>query len=189
MAEMGMVHRVLKSKEANIKDFYQTPRQCTQALVTWLEKMKFPRDLTVLDPCRGEGAITRVLETYFDKVDSIDLFDETNPTDFLKTTKKYDLIVSNPPYSSKYLFVNHARELADKVLAIFPMQIVNYNMFHRDYMAIDEFVGKIKLVPKIFMHEGADIKYGGASSYAWFFWNKEYKGEGSYEWYDDLRNY
>jgi predicted RNA methylase len=188
MAETCALRRVKKSKIEDNKDFYQTPTEATQALLEIIKKLDIDHRSTVLEPACGKLSIYRRLCYYFVNVTKFDLNFTMRRQNFLTSTKKYDVIIMNPPYGKlKYKFINHARKLAKHVFVFLPMQIVNYNDFHNNYMDIPEFVGKIKMSPKIFLHEGKDLRPGGMSSYGWFYYNSENNYPASIEWYKNLK--
>lgn len=190
MAEILAAPRRLKSELENKKDFYQTPPACTRALIDFFKNdIKLNPNLSVLDPCAGELAITKELEKFFPQVDVMDKYMDYSGEDFLKTDKSWDIIIANVPYSDKYNFLNKALEVGEKVFAILPQQINNYNVFHKEYMDRPDFVGKLVMTPKIMMHEGQKIVKGGTSSYAWFFWDKHHDRNYSLEWYKNLDNF
>ena len=157
--EITASHRIDKTKAENIKDFYQTPTECTLALIDWLKEDPCMKpEARILDPCCGEGAISNELKKQFPNITEFDLYDEDNPMDFFDYQEKSDMIIMNPPYSNKYEFLKRAFKLAKVTIAILPMQIANYNMFHRDYLNIPSYTGRILLTPKIMMGDENKIK-------------------------------
>jgi len=182
--------RKMKSREEELKDYYQTPPECTRALINNLLYMtqgnKFKE---ILDPCCGTGAIINELKDSGYNVIGYDLNFGENRKSFFDDHKQYDLIIMNQPYSLKYKFLDHAFKISKQVICILPMQIVNYNMFHKQYLTIPEYQGRLLLTPKIMMHEGREIKRGGVSSYAWFSWNRDNKESVKWELLDDITKY
>ena len=192
MSEQQASQRKIMYGEKYKKDFFQTPPACTRVLLNFLLEHHIKNDINILDPCCGDGAIYNVLQTYFKNIIGYDLFPEiTNqPKNFLKDNDTRDLIIMNPPYSNKYNFIKHAVKISTNVFCLLPMQTVNYNMVHRDYMCPRNFIGKIIMTPKIMLHEGTEIIKGGVSSYAWFWWSKNERKESySKEWYANLKEF
>lgn len=188
MAENHAIIRRKKTKIENDRDFYQTPTEATQALLELISKLSIDPRSSVLDPCCGKLAIYRRLNYYFLNVKYYDQYTGWIRRNFLTSTKKYDVIIMNPPYGKKkYKFITHARKLAKHVFVFLPMQVVNYLDFHDNYMDIMQFVGKLKMTPKIMLHEGKELKAAGMSSYAWFYFNSDNKYPASIEWYKNLR--
>lgn len=166
-------HRTNKTKIENEKDFYQTPIEMTHALLLYMKLKDISETSNILDPCSGHGAIVKELKRYYNNVNYIDKYTEKDihKIDFLEYEGAPDVIIMNPPYSNKYEFIDNALQIAPKVFCLLPLQIMNYNIFHTKYMNIPQFGGKIVMTPKVRLHSGIDIKYGGMSSYAWFYWD------------------
>lgn len=108
-------------KRAN-NDFYPTPREGTEAL---LSRIRF--DKRVWECACGDGAISKVLIDHGHDVISTDLFDYgygTSGVDFLKTSSEYreslgaETIVTNPPYKSAESFLSQAHYIGIKTLAM-----------------------------------------------------------------------
>lgn len=83
-----------------------------------LEKYQFNENGNWLECCVGQGHISKVIENKFNcNVDGIDIVDRGYPntivSDYLtwETDKKYDNIISNPPYSLGKEFVEKSIEL------------------------------------------------------------------------------
>jgi hypothetical protein len=170
------------------RDFFQTPEVCVQALV---DRSALWHEERILDPSAGNGPISKVLRRNgFDFVDEFDIHPSPGK-DFLKDEyEHYDVVVCNPPYSKKNDFIRRALSIADRIYMILPMQVVNYNQFHREFLAIPQYQGRILMTPKFFMTEEYQIRLdhrGGISSYAWFCWQPAVKFRPrSWEVYVDL---
>lgn len=191
---MGIADSVSRLKKENNKDFYQTPYLATEAL---LKSYSFIHEAkTILDPCEGAGAITKILKKYdinYKGIDKYPQLESTQEIDFLRSEMRQhiDVIISNPPYSLKNEFIDDALNSAEEVFFILPMQVVNYNYFHRNYLNRKEYRGRLLMTPKFFMTQDVNEDYslvkGGVSAYAWFHWSKNKTIENhSYETYIDL---
>lgn len=173
----NFMYRKPKSEAQNKADFYQTIPQMTFALLDML-KENFPPDTSVLDCGSGNGAISKVLRTYFHTVDEIDLFHTDNPIDFLTyyPEKKYPLIVGNTPYSQKYKFIDHALELGGMFCTLFPGLSNCYNITG-EYKRKREFAGTISMYPKVILSEelseNGSFVQGGTQNYLWFVFNEK----------------
>ena len=189
MIKTKAIRRVQKSKEENIKDYYQTNPYMVKALNELFADMNVSTESKVIDPCEGKKVIKRGLKSYFKNVKGFDLFEGDSPVDFLETKERCDIIVMNPPYSNKYKFIDHALELADKVCCLLPLNISNYNMFFKEYENTETFQGKLQMSPKMFLNETTEFKAGGTSQYCWYIWDKNNKTKNSLTWYKDLREY
>jgi len=188
MALTDVVHRKLKTDLENQKDFYQTPYACTEALVEGLRELNLTTadQITVFDPCAGEGAITKVLDKHFhSSVIANDLFYDgwDYNEDFLTMENiDVDVIVCNPPYTMKNEFILKSLEMAKLVAIIMPSNVDNYTIMNEKFFSQDFFLGSIRCFPKFFMTDALDkIKFGGMSTYSWCIFSnnadvqKEYK--------------
>ena len=86
------------------RDCYETPEWVTRALLPHLGNIK-----SVWEPAAGSGKMARVLEAAGLQVLSTDI---SAGQDFLLAGKQsVDAIVTNPPYTSAALFIEHALRL------------------------------------------------------------------------------
>lgn len=105
---LGASNHVQEEREEN--DYYATHPKAVEML---LELEQF--DKNILEPCCGEGHISKVLEAHGHNVRSMDLIDrgygETG-VDFLKFDEVVDAdIITNPPYKLAQEFVEHAMDV------------------------------------------------------------------------------
>ena len=105
---LGASNHVEDEREEN--DFYATHPRATEMLC---ELETFSHD--ILEPCCGNGCISKVLEAHGYNVESMDLIDRgygKGGVDFLEYNEIVDKdIVTNPPYSMAKEFVEHAMEI------------------------------------------------------------------------------
>ena len=96
-------------------DFVKTPKEVTQALLKY-EKFEG----TVLEPCCGDGAISKVLEDKGYKVVSKDKNDYGygEVCDLFSNIDSYDNIITNPPFTQQQLVKKHLLPLANKKLCL-----------------------------------------------------------------------
>lgn len=89
-------------------DFYETPYSITKKII---ESEQFDFSKKVLEPAKGNGAIERVLNNFWEKekIASYDI-----EVDFLKETRKFDYIITNPPFSLAREFILTAKKVATK---------------------------------------------------------------------------
>lgn len=100
-----------KRKES---DFYETPYWLTRLFLNTgaLDKTK-----PTLEPASGNGAIVRILKEYeFADITSFDLMKDNR--DFLAWKDPVPQIITNPPYSLAFEFVQHAKEVATERFAM-----------------------------------------------------------------------
>lgn len=105
---LGASNHIDTPRETN--DYYATHPSAVQML---LELENF--DKNIVEPCCGQGHISKVLEQYGYNVHSMDLIDRgygEGGIDFLKYNETIDAdIITNPPYSLAKEFVEHAMDL------------------------------------------------------------------------------
>ena len=93
------------------KDFYPTPRECSTALIRFLEARYLlrPGD-TVWECAAGDGNIAKVFEAAGYEVISTDI---VTGTDFLDPSISYDarMIITNPPFCLAEQFIRKAHSL------------------------------------------------------------------------------
>ena len=187
---MNTIRRTHKPSKETEKDFYQTHPLMVVALKEWLIDNDFSKDMTILDPCCGEKVIGNELRAYFNNIIEIDKFPkEGEGIDFMQyiPDRKIDICISNVPYSNKYNFINKQMEIANYVFSLFPLNISNYNMFHREFEDMPEFVGKLQMAPKMFLSQTTEFNASGTAQYCWYMWDKNNNTDFSKTWYKDLR--
>lgn len=163
-------------------DFYPTPESTTRAL---MEREVFLGD--ILEPACGDGSMSKVIMKYNHEVSSSDLIDRGYGTkgDFFHEKNRFDNIITNPPYKCAKEFVLKAKGLANKKIAML-LKLVFLESVNRYIMFKDkDFPLKKVLVfcrrQKIYK-KGIIGKNAGLIAYAWFIWDKDYKGEPTIDW-------
>ena len=153
-------------------DFYPTPEWATQAL---LEQENF--DGSIWECACGDGAMSEVIKQYGYNVYSSDLYERgygEGGIDFVSSNKKFDNIITNPPFHSAEQFVSsgirnaskkfaHLLRLAFLESARRQTEIFNLNPPARVWV----FSERITFYPK-----GVVRKGNGTTAYAWFVWDK-----------------
>lgn len=188
---MSATGRNKPDRKRNEKDQYQTPLWCTQAL---LSNRAIPFDLfkTILEPCAGGGKIIQAceLEGLSSKFHAIELDEKYQeslkvlsntfvecPQDFLTYDfgdKRYDCVLTNPPYSKSMEFVKKALTLSDHVIML--LSLGYHGCISRyDFMKATT-PDTMVLTPRPrFVHGGSD-----QTEYAWFYWHKNSAGRLTY---------
>lgn len=173
----------LSTKNRAENDYYATPRKAVELL---LEKESF---MNVWEPACGEGHISKVLKENGIRVNSSDKIDRGygKVIDFLECEGiTSGDIVTNPPFSLSTEFVYKAMEILQnncKLALLLRIQFLEsvkrYELF------------KIHPPKKIYVFsrnircaKNGDFSNatGNASTYAWFLWEKSFKGLPSVDW-------
>lgn len=165
-------------------DFYETPYSITQHL---LRRENLDYNKTCLEPACGNGAIVKVLSPLWGS--NIVAYDKE--TDFLKETKTYPYVITNPPYSLAYDFVIKAKEVCtDKICMLLPLSYLHgkkrYDSIYQDTTFPLEKVYVFTRYPMLGDPLREDGKYKtGMMVYAWYVWSRDYKGEPMIAWIDN----
>ena len=175
-----------KANKRSITDYYPTPTATTQAL---LNEQPFENINTILEPACGLCHISNVVkkEYPYANIKSSDLHfygDNSIETgvDFLteKYDTKFDLVITNPPYSRDILmpFVSKTLEVSNRYVAMFLKITFLESISRKDFFDNNKTLKTVY----IFSNRQPIYKNGevtGASNaicYAWFLWDKQYNG-------------
>lgn len=166
-------HRRLISAEG--PDYYPTPEIGTMSL---LKYEKFEGN--ILEPCCGDGAISKILEIAGYRVFSFDLYDRGygNVKDIFDTDHLYyDNIVTNPPFNIAEKVLKRAFKLSRRKVALllrtsFLEGQKRYQNIFNGFppSRVHVFARRLSIYKS-----GIDKKGGGTTSYSWFVWDKEDK--------------
>lgn len=180
--------------EREENDFYETPKIATEMLC---ELETFSKD--ILEPACGTGGISKVLEEYGYNVESSDLIDRgygQGGVDFLKCNKHINKdIVTNVPYSIGAQFVKHAMDLlTDGHKAAFFLKLTFLEGEKRRALFKKYPPKKIYVsVSRINCAKNGEFKLdkngnqkhsGEAVCYAWFVFEKGFRGEPTLSWFN-----
>ncbi len=153
---------------------YPTPPELIAAL---LAVEQFP-GLT-WEPAEGDGRIVRALRQAGCEVFGSDV---TTGTDFFKTTKAVDNVVTNPPWGQKTKFIRHAKECASrKVALLLPLSALS-GVARRPLF--EDAVFRLRTVYVFDRRLNFDPEGKGASTITggWFIWERGYHGEPGLKW-------
>jgi hypothetical protein len=170
------------------EDFYSTPERATVALI---EKETFVRN--ILEPCCGAGHISRVLDNNGYNTTSYDLVDRGYglQQDFLAETsiKRWSGdIITNPPYALALEFlkkslsiINSGNSVAFLLRTLF-LEGKERGIFYKEHppKTIYQFSGRVNCS----LNGDETIKQSSALAFAWFVWEKGYKGDTIIKWLD-----
>ena len=166
-----------------VNDYYATDPRAVEML---LEKEKF--NSIILEPSCGEGHISRVLLDRGYAVKSSDLIDRGfgDVKDFFEIDEFNGDIITNPPYKIALDFVKHSLDIipeGNKVAMFLKLQFLEGKArkeFYKNNPPKKIYVASGRLVCAM---NGDFEKYkSSAVAYAWFIWEKGYKGSPEIDW-------
>lgn len=156
-------------------DYYPTPYGLTRKLV---ETGELKGCKNILEPSCGSGAISNTLEEYGFKVTSKDIVfgDDFLADDY--TGKKFDAVVTNPPFSLWDKFVNKAKTIDCKKI-IFIGRTNFFGSHSRNVNEIWKGLSDVYVFDRQVAYDRelrSDGKmYCGCLITGWFIWTKGYK--------------
>lgn len=172
-------------------DFYATPTKTTKAILD-----KVPLEGSILECAAGMGHISKVLKKYYpnNELISTDKYDYgygVTGIDFLTHNygRKFDNIITNPPFKLALPFVERALELSnDKVLMLMKIQFLE-SKSRREFLENSP----LKYVycfseRQATMRNGWELNpktgkpWSTALFLAWFVWEIGYEGEPIIRW-------
>ena len=168
----------------NKNDMYQTPYSLTRL---FLVTNPLDKSLTTLECACGGGAIVKVLKEYgFNPM----YYDKEH--DFLKDETHYSQIITNPPFKQSMEFILHAKKVSDTFAMLLPLNYLQskkrYNKLWKDdfkLKSVSIFTRYVLMSDDI--EEDGKADYRGGVAFAWFLWDKSYKGEPTIKWLDNQR--
>lgn len=167
-------------------DFYETPYSITQQ---FLDREKLSG--SILEPASGLGAIAKILRKNNYEITEKDL---SLGDDFLKENDKFDTIITNPPFSLAFEFIQKAKEVSNYFAFLLPLSYL-HGKKRFDYIYSDHnfplsriyVFTRYPMLGEILREDG---KYNtGMMVYAWFVWDKFSVGrEPIIRWIDNNHN-
>ena len=184
------------NKEREINDYYATEPKALELL---LELESFSP--YVWECACGQGHLSEVLKSHGYKVKSSDIIDRgymgTETLDFLKVKKediKQDVsrdIITNPPYKHAKEFVEHALDISMDSTKIAMFLKVQFLEGKARRKLFDKHPPKVIYVASSRLlcaknGEFQKMRDGGGSAvaYAWFIWEKGFKGDTVVRWFN-----
>lgn len=164
-------------------DFFPTPAWATHALV---ENERFQG--TIWECACGDGAMARVLEEAGYKVRATDLYGRgygEDGVDFLKSTRKVDNIVTNPPYNVAEAFVAQGLKLARHKFALLLRLAFLEGANRANTIFLKHPPSRVWIFSEriTFYMKGAERAGSGTTAYAWFVWDRNAKGPTELKWF------
>jgi hypothetical protein len=164
-------------------DFYETPYSMTRQL---LAVETFPSH--ILEPACGNGAIVRILKWNDHLVTAYD-----KETDFLKETRSFPAIVTNPPFSLSFEFIQRAKTVAEvKFAFLMPLSYLHGNRRYVSGLYTEPTYPLARLhvftmSPVLGEPLRIDGKFtSGMVHYAWYIWERGHVGPPTLGW---INNY
>jgi hypothetical protein len=169
-----------------VADSYETPYSLTSL---FLDTGFLNPAQPVLEPACGNGAITRVLEDYgFAEVESYDL---AEGTDFLNETLPVAQIITNPPYSLAYEFIQHAKKIAtERFCFLLPLSYLHGKKRFDNIWKDKEYALKSVYVFTRYPMLGEPLRedgkfHTGMIVYSWMCWERAWYGKPTIDWLDN----
>lgn len=165
----------------NDNDLYQTPYSMTRRL---LEKEQL--EGSVLEPACGDGAIVHVLKEFGYQPTAYDI-----EQDFLKETRNFGSVITNPPYSLAAEFISKCKQVAEhRFYLLLPLSYLHGKSRYDTFYSDSKFgLRKIYIFTRNPMFEQTireDGKYKtGMQIYAWYIFENGYNGEPVMDWIDN----
>ena len=183
MNSQNTTHAVMSQRheKKDSLDYCPTPPWATRALFhSVILPMGFVHYNDVcLEPACGGGHMVKVLQEYFDKVESCDIADygQDRIADFLSkdVEQECDFIITNPPFNLAEEFVIKALSMTRKLVAVFARTqfmegIGRYERLFKPNppTIIAQFTERVPIVKGRLSATAST-----ATSYAWFVWRTD----------------
>jgi hypothetical protein len=174
-------------------DFYPTPEIATNGLL-----LNEPFFGSIWECASGEGHIAKILERVYPDVEifSSDIrkdnsiygmggFDFLSPITSFPEFCPVDNIITNPPYKYTTEFILRAKQVTKKKIAfLLKLAALGGADRYKKVWTDREFPLK-KII--VFVKRLDFLGLGGAAiEYAWFIWDREYKGEPTITWFNNV---
>lgn len=166
-------------------DFYETPYSMT---IKFLNVEPFDKNLKVCEPACGSGAISKILKENWNE-NTVTEYDVEK--DFLTETGTYDYIITNPPFSLSYEFIEKAKQVAtNKFAMLLPLSYLHGKKRYDDIFSSGTYkLNKLYVYtryPMLGDKLREDGKYKtGMMVYAWFVFVNGYTGLPTIDWIDN----
>jgi len=190
-SQLGASNHIEEERQS--EDFYSTNPKAVKVLIDKLKELNIEIPETIIEPSVGMGHIAKVFEKYGHKIEAYDILDRGYPAtiqDFLQLKelkcKTAKMFVQNPPYGLGIEFIEKSLNFCSNneyVCALLKIQFLEsqsrYEFFKENppkYVSV--FVRRTYC-----LKDGKDKdKPSAAMCYAWFIWQKGYKGYPMITW-------
>ena len=174
-------------KEREQHDYYATDPIAAQLL------LKLECFNNILEPACGEGHLSKVFEAAGIKTTSSDLIDRGYglKKDFFKYDFWHGDIITNPPYKYALEFTQHALNIipeGNKVAMFLKLQFLETKKRKAFFLVNPPktlYVSSSRLICAKNANFNAIRSAGGSAvAYAWYVWQKGYKGQTKIAWFN-----
>lgn len=172
-----------RTGDREVNDYYATEPRVVQEL---LDVEAFSKK--ILEPCCGKGHISEVLKQRGKEVTSTDLIDRGygGVKDIFSYTHFKGDIITNPPYTKAKDFVEKCLDIVDegsKVAVFLKLQFLE-GVSRQELFKFAPPQHIYVCVRRANCAKGGrfDLYTSSAICYAWFVWQKGYKGEPTVRW-------
>jgi len=148
------------------RDFYPTPLEAFTPLLPYL-----PKDVTIWEPACGDGRLVAAMNEYGLRAIGSDINDSF-ATDFLAAKSSYSCIVTNPPFSLAFEFMDHAVSHVGEVFLLLRLNFLASKKRRAWFQAHEPSALFILSQRPSFTGDGKT----DATDYAWFYWGNRHKG-------------
>jgi hypothetical protein len=167
----------------NESDFYITPESIIKV---FLNQFKLKYENYILEPCAGNGSISKVINEYYpfsdlhqveirpEEINNLKSFGSYSINDFRNMTFlnwKFSTIISNPPYSIAQEIIEHAFTISNKDTEIIMLLRLGFLEAEkrRDFWNKHPLTQLYPLINRpSFTGRGTD-----ACAYGWFVWSNQ----------------
>ena len=169
-------------KKRQTDDFYVTPNIAVEKLLK-VEKFENP----IWECACGNGAISKILERHGYIVISSDLRTDDNiygekGIDFLYSKKDVKTIITNPPFKLFNEFILRALNLAEKVVMFGRIQALEGQERFDKIYSKNPPIRIYVFSKRVSTTKEGEGKANGTICFAWFVWEKDFKGKTVIEW-------
>ena len=173
-------------REREKHDFYATDPNAVRLFLN-----EFKLEGSILEPSCGMGHISEVLKEYGYNPVSQDIIDRgygSGGKNFFDERKRYDTVITNPPFKFAKEFVEKALDISDKhVIMLLKIQFLeseSRKKFFKESPLKYVYVHSKRIVcfknGEPFDEKGK--KWAGTQAYAWFVWEHGYEGSPVIKW-------
>jgi hypothetical protein len=179
---IGASNHAIEERETN--DFYATDPEAIDKLFK-VEEF----DNNIWECACGDGELSKRMIEFGKNVISTDLIDRgygLGKQDFLQATEKFDGdIITNPPYKYITEFILKAIELSKNKVAMFCKLTTlesqsRFNKIYKQYPPKTIYVFSKRI--SCYKNNDKSKYQSSAVCYAWFIWEKNFKGEPIIRW-------